>query len=145
MKSSLCVLPLNSWMIYYVDDEDGREENRLPRIEPIVRRDGWYYDRKRPIESREWYEYRGQAFITYKGSGDQFLYELSLANAHVLSAREVSAYREMLRLGVPKNLRSAIQDILRKDGEIKNLRDIRLSGLRSYKRFLAFKESHGAS
>lgn len=130
-RISISVLPLKSWMTYYVDDEDGIRENTLPPITPIVNRDGWYYDRKRKLE---WYEYKGKAFIP-RGNPSQFIYCLKLANAKVLTRREIEAYREMLRLPPPRAIRLALQDILRTDSEIKRLREIRLGGLRAYRRF----------
>lgn len=129
---SLAVMPLQYWMRYYVDEEDGREESRYPPIKPILHRDGWFWDR---IAKREWYEYRGHAFLI-SNHGKQFGYELALANTRVLSAREVRAYQEILRTGPPKAIRTRIQAALASDAEVKNLRYISREGLRVRRRFL---------
>lgn len=131
-KSTLSILPLQPWMTYYVDFEEGREENRLPRIQPIIKRDGYYYDRKQKME---WYEYKGNAFVTHGGHGAQFRYELKLANAHILGVREVLAYQEMLKIGVPKSIRVQIKEILDTSREIVYLRDLRRSSYQIIKRF----------
>jgi len=133
----LSVLPLKSWMIYYIDEEWGVEGNRFPEIQPIINRDGWYYDRRRHLE---WFEYRGQAFSISK-DGAQFRYELQLANAHRLTQREREAYREVLRLGTaPKAVRTALASLLGSDYELRVLRDIRLEGYRAIERFETFKK-----
>lgn len=122
-KSDISVLPLERWMTYYVDDPHGREENNLVRIPPILNRDGWYFNRRTKLE---WYEYKGQAFLPRNSSGgSMFEYHLQLLNAPVLTQREVAAYEEMIKLKPPKAIRDGIKNILRLDGENKNLRDIR--------------------
>lgn len=131
---SLAVMPLQYWMRYYVDEEDGREENRYPPIKPILHRDGWFWDR---LAKREWYEYSGHAFLI-SSNGSQFRYELALANTRVLSAREVRAYQEILRTRPPKAIRAEIEAALASDAEVKNLRDIRRNGLRRTLRFRRF-------
>lgn len=131
---SLAVMPLQYWMRYYVDEEDGREENRYPPIKPILHRDGWFWDR---LAKREWYEYRGYAFLI-SNHGSQFRYELALANTRVLSAREVRAHQEILRTRPPKAIRAEIQAALASDAEVKSLRDISRDGLRATLRFRRF-------
>ena len=133
-RPTVAMLPLQSWMIYYVDEEGGREENRYPPYQPIMHRDGWFWDR---IAKREWYEYRGHAFLI-SNDGQQFRYEIGLANTRVLSDREVRAYREILRTGPPKAIRAEIQAALASDAEVKNLRDISRDGLRATLRFRRF-------
>lgn len=123
---SLAVMPLQSWMRYYVDEESGREENHYSPIKPILHRDGWFWDR---IAKREWYEYRGHAFLI-SNHGNQFRYELALANTRVLSDREVRAYQEILRTRPPKAIRTRIQAALASDAEVKNLRYISRECLR---------------
>jgi hypothetical protein len=122
-------------MKWTIDEEDGLEwaGDGLVPTTPTFNRDGWYYDRKRKLE---WFEYRGQAFRLTKNV-TMFQYCVSLAEAKVLSGREVQAYREVLRLRPPKHIRKSIENMLRTDAEIKNLREIRLSGFR---RILAFKK-----
>jgi hypothetical protein len=128
-KSDVSVLTLEWWMTYYVDDECGRKENNLKNIEPIMRRDGWYFNRRTKLE---WYEYKGLAFIIPRNSnsGSMFLYNIELLNAPALTQREVATYREMLNLKPKKSIRVAIAEILRLDSENKNLRDLR----RGYRR-----------
>ncbi len=121
-------------MIYYSDHPSGREENDLKEIPPILHRDGWYYNRRTKLE---WYEYRGQAFLP-RGSGD-FLYELGLLNAKVLTARELRAYKELLNLKPPKPMREQIIKLLQVNKEIHNLRMIDLNGFRIRERFNKFK------
>lgn len=133
-RPTVAMLPLQSWMIYYVDEEGGREENRYPPIKPILHRDGWFWDR---IAKREWYEYRGHAFLI-SNDGQQFRYELALENTRQLSAREVRAYQEILRTRPPKAIRAEIQAALASDAEVKNLRDISRNGLRRTLRFRRF-------
>lgn len=139
MNRAVCMLPLQSWMMYYVDEEDGREENHYPPIKPILHRDGWFWDR---IAKREWYEYRGHAFLI-SNHGNQFRYELALANTRQLSAREVRAYQEILRTGPPKAIRTKIAAALAGDAEVKNLRDIGRDGLRAVARFRRFIRDKG--
>jgi hypothetical protein len=108
-------------MRYYVDEESGREENHYSPIKPILHRDGWFWDR---LAKREWYEYSGQAFLI-SSNGNQFRYELALANTRQLSAREVRAYQEILRTRPPKAIRVMIQTALASDAEVKYLSDVR--------------------
>jgi hypothetical protein len=133
------MLPLQSWMRYYVDEESGREENRYPSYQPILHRDGWFWDR---IAKREWYEYRGHAFLI-SNHGNQFRYELALANTRQLSAREVRAYQEILRTRPPKAIRTKIAAALAGDAEVKNLRDIGRDWLRAVARFSGVAGSAG--
>jgi hypothetical protein len=135
-KSTISVMPLQFWMRYYSDAPEGREENDLKRITPIVNRDGWYFDRSTGVE---WYEYKGEAFLP-RGKADMFKYHLQLLDAQVLTAREVAAYREMLRLRPKKAIRDSISEVLRLDGENKYLREIRQS---SQKHALSFRRKHG--
>jgi hypothetical protein len=110
-------------MIYYVDDECGQEENGLQKIEPIMHRDGWYFNRRTKLE---WFEYKGVAFLPRSESGCMFIYHLRLLNAQTLTQREVAAYEEMLRLKPKKSIRVAISEILEADRENKNLRNLRM-------------------
>jgi hypothetical protein len=142
MYRSIAVMPLQPWMMYYVDEEDGREENRYPPYQPIMHRDGWFWDR---IAKREWYEYSGQAFLI-SNNGGQFRYELGLANTRVLSAREVRAYQEILRTRPPKAIRVRIQEALASDAEVKFLAGIRRDALRISRRFrLRLQQARAAS
>lgn len=134
MCRSIAVMPLQSWMMYYVDEEDGREENNYSPIKPILHRDGWFWDR---IAKREWYEYRGHAFLISK-HGNQFRYELGLANTRVLSAREVQAYQEILRTRPPKAIRVMIQTALASDAAVKNLSYVCRGALKARLRFQRF-------
>jgi len=118
---SLAVMPLQYWMRCYVYEEDGREENSYPPIKPILHRDGWFWDR---LAKREWYECNGHAFLI-SSNGNQFRYELGLANTRVLSDREVRAYQEILRTRPPKAIRTRIQAALASDAEVKYLSDVR--------------------
>lgn len=139
---SLAVMPLQSWMRYYVDEESGREENHYPPIKPILHRDGWFWDR---IAKREWYEYRGHAFLI-SNHGNQFRYELALANTRQLSAREVRAYQEILRTRPPKAIRTKIAAALAGDAEVKYLANNRRDALRIGRRFrLYIQQARAAS
>lgn len=141
MCRNISVMPLQSWMMYYVDEEDGREENRYSPIEPILHRDGWFWDR---LAKREWYEYRGHAFLI-SNHGNQFRYELGLANTRVLSAREVRAYQEILRTRPPKAIRVMIQTALASDAAVKYLsdvsRDVRRCAMKARMRLQRFIDS----
>lgn len=132
---NICCLPLECWMTYYIDDEDGREENRYSSMPPILHRDGWFWDR---LAKREWWEHRGQAFLI-STEGKDFLYNLRLANARALSAREVAAYREILRLRPPLDIARRVDSALRLDQEIKYLRSIRRNGLKRRLRFMRLR------
>jgi len=139
---SLAVMPLQPWMMYYVDEEDGREENNYPPIKPILHRDGWFWDR---LAKREWYEYSGHAFLI-SSNGSQFRYELALANTRVLSAREVRAYQEILRTRPPKAIRTKIAAALASDAEVKNLANNHRDALRIGRRFrLRLQQARAAS
>lgn len=115
-KSNICCLPLQFYMKFYVDTERGQKENDLLIISPILGKQGWFYDR---ISKKEWYEYKGQAFLL--GDGKQFVYELSIANTKLLSQQEVKAYRAVLHNNPPKKLKRLITSILRMDEEAKYL------------------------
>jgi hypothetical protein len=134
MKSDISVLPLQGWMRYYSDSPYGRQENDLKEIAPILHRDGWYYNRRTKLE---WYEYRGQAFLPRDNK--QFVYELGLLNAKVLTARELRAYKELLNLKPPKPMRDQINKLLQVNKEIRHLRMIGLNGFRVRERFNKFK------
>jgi hypothetical protein len=140
MCRSISVMPLQFWMMYYVDEEDGREENRYSPIEPILNRNGWFWDR---YAKREWYECRGHAFLI-SNHGNQFRYELGLANTRVLSAREVRAYQEILRTRPPKAIRVMIQTALASDAAVKYLsdasRDARRGAMKARMRLQRFME-----
>lgn len=127
----IVVLPTLPFMRYYIDDEDGREENNLPRIDPIIGHDGWFWDRKKKLE---WFEYKGQAFVSYGGTGTQFRYHLKLLNAHALNTREVAALQEVVKLGLPKAITQPIREMLHIDEQNKELRRIRTGYYRSGKR-----------
>lgn len=122
-KSDISALTLQWWMTYYVDSKHGRKENDLKKIDPIINRDGWYFNRRTKLE---WYEYKGLAFLPRSGAGAMFLYTLKLLNAQVLTQREVAAYEEMLRLKPKKSIRTVVSEILDTDRENKNLRNIRM-------------------
>lgn len=124
-KSDISVLPLEGWVSYTLDNEEDFSESDLKQIEPILHRDGWYFNRRTKFE---WYEYKGTAFLPRSAKGGaQFLYTLKLLNSQVLTAREVEAYKEMLRLRPPKHIRNAIRDVLYYDEQKKYLREIRNS------------------
>lgn len=124
-KSDISVLPLEGWVAYTLDNEEDFSESDLKQIEPILHRDGWYFNRRTKLE---WYEYKGKAFLPRSANGGaQFLYNLKLLNSQVLTAREVEAYKEMLRLRPPKHIRNAIRDVLYYDEQKKYLREIRNS------------------
>ncbi len=122
MKSDISVLPLEFWMRHYVDTAWGRAENDQVAMTPIFNRDGWYYNRRTKLE---WYEYRGQAFITR--SQKSFVYELAVLNAKILTTREVLAYKEVMNLRPPRDLAAKIKHILYWDKLIKQFRANALS------------------
>ncbi len=136
MCRNIAVMPLQSWMMYYVDEEDGREENRYPPYQPIMHHDGWFWDR---IAKREWYEYRGHAFLI-SNNGNQFRYQLGLANTRVLSDREVRAHQEILRTRPPKAIRVMIQAALASNAEVKYLSDARRGAMKARLRLQRFME-----
>lgn len=128
-KNYLSVLPLESWMRWMIDEDDGYVAaggDRFVPMSPVLNRDGWYRCRLRKLE---WFEYRGKAF-QLPPNNQMFQYCVSLADAKVLTTREVEAYREVLRLGAPRHIRKDIQNILYVDSQIKELRQIRLGGFR---------------
>jgi hypothetical protein len=99
----LKVLTLDRWMILdELEDfefEDLNEFGHLVKMDPILNRNGYYYDRE---TKKCWFEYNGHA---YYARYCDFLYDLEQLNHIPLSPKAVAAIEQLRREKIcPKNL-----------------------------------------
>lgn len=109
------------WMRQQFTDPDPSIEKELTVIAPVIGRDGWYRDRRKNVS---WLEYQGQARMERSGN-PMFAYRMRRLCSAWLTSKEVAAYRELLRLKPPRQIRKALSEILDLDQEKKELREVR--------------------
>ena len=90
---------------------------------------GWYYDR---LTKTSWYEINGNTF-TSENLASRFVYCLSLLDVEPFTDEQVRAIYSLIKnlTRKQKNATRELQDMLRKDLQVKNIRNIR----RDAKRF----------
>ena len=94
------------------------ENHPESKIDPIIGKDGFYFDR---VTGKVWNEQAGMAWI---GKRNQFEYNLSLLFNRRLSPRERRAILELRRMG---SCPAELLERLRLDDDTKMLRQIRLA------------------
>ena len=86
-KTRVKMLPLPSYVP--IMTEPGGEGHRWAVEEPVMGRDGWYYDRH---NKKAWFEYAGVAYV--EGRVDDFLYNLHVVySTHSFTEPELEAIK----------------------------------------------------
>jgi hypothetical protein len=120
----------------YINEYHG---NVMTWMVPLFKRNGFYQNRRTGFT---WMEINDLAF-TNRHMKAQFDYDLSVLNQKVHSTREINAMNELFKLNSlsPKCMQE-IRQALYNNKNRTELRLIGLSGLRTRKRVIAFKEKH---
>jgi hypothetical protein len=119
MSNHIKRLSLEYWM--ELGDQEGIGIAAMKIVRELIG-NGWYYDR---LTKTSWYEVDGNTYTT-KHLASRFIYCLSLFDVEPFTDEQVRAIHSLIRnlTRKQKNATRELQNMLQKDLQAKNLRNI---------------------